>query len=144
MAIRLIAVAIATTAFLIVGLFMFVALRGPADSVVARDSPSASNSAPSSTTTRRIGRFTVTAITTLRSGDAELALSIRDERGGTITPQDVPSAVLQMNGMGSIPVVLQETSSGVWRGSGRPSMSGRWSFVVVIEGQPMSVPIDIP
>ncbi|RWA75378.1 MAG: hypothetical protein EOQ28_09790 [Mesorhizobium sp.] len=71
-------------------------------------------------------------------------LSIRDERGGPVQPQDVSSGVLQMSGMGSTPVVMQKTSSGVWRGSGRPSMSGRWSFVVAIEGEQMSVPIDIP
>jgi hypothetical protein len=144
MAIRLIAAAIAVATFLIAGFFVVIAVRGPADGVMARDSPTARNFAPSSTTTHRIGRFTVTAITIVRSDEAEIALSISDERGNTVVSQNVPSAILQMSGMESIPVGLRKTSSGLWHGSGRPSMSGRWAFIVTIDGEQVLAPIDIP
>lgn len=132
MAARWIAAVMAAAMFLIVGFFVIVALRGPADGVVARNSPSASSSPSGNTTTYQIGRFSVTAGTSSRSGEAEIALSIRDKSGEAVVPQSVPSAVLQMSGMESAPVALQRTSSGLWRDLGRPSMSGRWLFVVTI------------
>lgn len=144
MAIRWIAAAIAATTFLIVGFFVVVALRGPADRVVVRDSTAIGGSQADQAATRRIGRFAVTAATSLRSGNAEIALSIRDERGDVTTSESVPSAVLQMSGMETIPIALQKASPGNWHGSGRPSMSGRWLFIVTIEGEQASVPIDIP
>ncbi|RTM05530.1 MAG: hypothetical protein EKK31_15345 [Hyphomicrobiales bacterium] len=144
MAVRLMAAAIAVTTFVIVGFFVIVALHGPADGVVAKDSPASAKSLSSSTTTHRIGGFTVTTVTTLRSGEAEIELSINDERGKAVLSRNAPSVVLQMSGMESTPVELQRNSSGFWHGSGRPSMSGRWSFVVTIEGEQISIPVDVP
>ena len=144
MAARWIAAVLAAAMFLIVGFFVIVALRGPADGVVARDSPSASSSPSGSTTSYQTGSFSITAVTSARSGEAEIALSIRDKSAEAGVPQSVPSAVLQMSGMESAPITLQRTSSGLWRGLGRPSMSGRWLFVVTIEGEQISVPVEIP
>jgi hypothetical protein len=144
MAARWIAAAMAATMFLIVGFFVIVALRGPATGVVTQDPPAADDPLAGSTTTHRIGRFTLTATTALRSGQVEITFMVRGQRGEVVVSEKVPSVVLQMSGMESMPVELQRTSSGLWHGSGRPSMSGNWLFVVTIEGEQISVPIDVP
>ena len=144
MAARWIAAVMAAVMFLIVGFFVVVAVRGPAGGMVPRDSSSASNFPSDSTTTHQIGRFTVTVFTSSRPGEAEIALSVRYKSGDPGVPQSVPSAVLQMSGMESAPVELQRTSSGLWRGLVRPSMSARWLFVVTVEGEQISVPIEVP
>ena len=146
MAARWIAAAIAATTFVIVGFFVVVAFVAPFDNTTSADRPATGATVAGRATTDRIGRFIVTAATVVRSGEAEIVLSIRDDRGENAVLREPPAAVLRMDGMGMAArlVAVQQQSSGDWRGSGRPAMPGSWKFVVTIEGEQITVPIEVP
>lgn len=146
MATRWIAAAIAAATFVIVGFFVVVAFVASSDNAITTDRRATGATVAGSATTDRIGRLIVTAATAVRSGEAEIVLSIRDESGENAVLREPPAAVLRMDGMGAAAdlVAVQQQSSGDWRGSGRPGMPGSWIFVVTIEGEQISVPIEVP
>ena len=139
MAARVIAGLFAATMFVIVGIFMFAWLRPPPAGAPGPD-------LTSQTVTERVGPFMFTAVATINSGVAEIAVSARDAVGRPVTPSSPPTVVLRMEGMDmpSQPVRLQAISEGGWHGSARPNMAGTWSFVVFVGTAELVVPLLVP
>lgn len=140
MAARWIALALAVFTFAIVGFFVMVALRpfpGPNASADGEIWPVQ--------TTHRIGPLIVTAQIAVRSGAAEIMLSIRDDRGRPATPEGRPTVLLKMTDMemAAQPVSLRQTTADTWRGIGHPSMAGRWNFIVILGGEEIEVPFNV-
>lgn len=140
MAARWIALMLALTTFTIVGFFVAVALRPP-------PIPADPASGPGPASIRMTSRtWTVSAEVAWRPSGVEATVSVRDDGGRPPAPLQPPLAQLRMLDMAMPPVAvdLQQQAPGVWRGMGPVPMSGRWSFVVTIEGEELAFPFPGP
>ena len=143
MAARWIALVIGALTFAIVGFFVVIALRPPA---APPTSPAVSSEDGAAEQRMMTKPWTVSAQIQPRPIGLEVMLSIRDEAGRPAIVLTAPRAELRMLEMSMAPVglSLEQTAPGTWRGRAEPTMSGRWSFVVTIEGEELSFPFTAP
>ena len=140
MAARWIALMLALATFTIVGFFVVIALR-PA--IVPADPASGPGLASMRMTSRT---WTVSTEIAWRPTGVEAMVSVRDVGGRPPATLRPPLAQLRMLDMAMPPVAidLKQQAPGVWRGTGRVPMPGRWSFVVTIEGEELAFPFPGP
>lgn len=139
MAARWIALALALSTFTIAGFFMAVALWPPTRPTVESD-PAPT---PGLTSVRMTSRpWIVSAEVASHPIGIETMVFVRDDAGRAPATLQPPHAQLRMLDMAMPPVAidLEQQAPGVWRGMGRIPMSGRWSFVVTIEGEELAFP----
>ena len=142
MAARWIALALALVTFVIAGFFVGIALW-PYTRPTAGDPGQERSRAAIRMATRP---WIVVAEVAPRTTGVETTLSVRDEAGQPPAALWIPAAQLRMLDMEMPPVVfvLEQQTPGNWRGLGRIPMSGRWSFVVVIEGEELVFAFSAP
>lgn len=93
----------------------------------------------------RAGSWTAAVDLTQSPGGAvAVVLSITDAEGRPATFTVPPTALMNMVNMAmpGEPVTLVQEEPGVWRGSGEPSMAGRWSLRIEIDGERISLPFE--
>lgn len=136
---RWIAAAMLLVVVLIVGIFLWSVIRPP---------PPPAEAAPGALMAgeRRIagpnGAWVLSA-KGLPRADRTVAVTVSAKRldGRPLAGSATPMAVLHMAGMAMDErLELTEEAPGVWRGTGRASMAGNWSLVVVLNGETLSVP----
>jgi len=145
MAARWAALAIALVVLLIVGIFLTAVLRPPALVATGTEGGAGVSVAGKKRISSQIGSWTLTAEVALNStSTVAVAISITDNGGRPATPSAQPTAVLRMvdMAMGVEPVVLVQDGPGIWRGSGRLSMAGRWTLQVDVDGKSIYLPFE--
>jgi hypothetical protein len=145
MAARWVALALGLVMLGIVGFFVGAVVWPPA---APRPSPAFGGDGSEARAAHAVGqagRWTVTAeVAPAQAGAVEIAVSIADAEGRPADPSTRPTAVLRMGddmAMGSEVVNLVPQAPGRWRGSGRPSMAGRWRLELEVEGGRIMLPL---
>jgi hypothetical protein len=145
MAGRWAALAILLAMLAIVGIFLWAVIRPPAPV----SSGSEGTAGPPVATEKRFagpgGSWTLAAQAIPAAG-REVAVTVwaKDVQGRPVTAPASPTALLRMLDMAMEPerVVLVQDGAGLWRGSTRVSMAGRWNLHVELNGESVSLPFE--
>jgi hypothetical protein len=145
MTIRLVAVGLILATVVFVGFFVGAVLRPPV-TVSSNDLAGMQGAAAGAKQlTGQIGAWTVTAeINDRTAGSVAIVVSVADAEGQPATAAVRPTAALRMIGMGMgvQPVTLMPDAPGLWRGSSRVAMGGRWNLQIDIDGSSTVLPFE--
>jgi hypothetical protein len=135
---RWVAFTLLLTMLAIVGIFVWAVIRPPAP-------PSSGTEATPVAAEKRIaapsGSWTLAAQVIPAGERTLITILAKDAQGRPVTSSAAPTAVLRMTDMAMEPdrVALIEDGPGLWRGSTRLSMAGRWNLQVELNGETLSV-----
>jgi hypothetical protein len=146
MASRSIAFALLTVTLAFVGIFLWVVIRPPAPVSTVTENAGGTPVAGEKRIAGAAAPWTLYAWAVPGADRAvTVTVSARDLAERPIASSAPPTAVLHMldMAMGAERIVLVQEGPGFWRGSGRLSMAGRWSFQVEFNGEALDVPFEI-